>query len=66
MAHLFLLVLTPVASKQRTQLLQQERSRASMKDCDANRFWGSTQDFFLEELPKEALMCIVANTGEVF
>ena len=34
-------------------LVQQERSRASKKDCNANSFWLSTQDFFLEELLKE-------------
>ena len=47
-------------------LVQQERSRASMKDCNANSFWLSTQDFFLEELLKAALTCIVASAGEVF
>ena len=47
-------------------LVQQERSRASMKDCKANSFWLTTQDFFLEELLKAALTCIVASAGEVF
>ena len=47
-------------------LVQQERSRASMKDCIANSFWLSTQDFFLEELLKAALTCIVASAGEAF
>ena len=37
------------------ELVQQERSRACMKDCNANSFWLSTQDFFLEELLKEVL-----------
>ena len=36
-----------------------------MKDCNANSFWLSTH-FFLEELLKEALTCIVANAGEDF
>ena len=47
-------------------LVQQERSRARMKDCNANSFWLSTQDFFLEELLKASLTCIVASAGEVF
>ena len=37
-----------------------------MKGCYVISFWLLTQDFFLEELPKEGSTHIVANPEEVF